>query len=143
MKNILLAIDFSAQTNGLIEKTAVWAERFGAKLWLVHVAAPQPDFVGYEVGPQYIRDHRAEALREEHRQLQALSKELNERGLAAEALLIQGQTAESLVEEASTIHADLIVLGAAHDKSFFESLFNNVWQQVVNQSKIPVMIVPS
>ena len=65
MKNILVCIDFHEQTKNLINKAAEIAKAFNAKLWLVHVAAPDPDFVGYDVGPQYIRDARADELKEE------------------------------------------------------------------------------
>ena len=74
MKNILVTIDLEDHAEQLIGHAAEWAKAFGAKVWLMHVAAPDPDFVGYEVGPQYIRDGRAEELREEHRMLQACAK---------------------------------------------------------------------
>ncbi len=142
MKNILVAIDFLELSNQLLEKAAIWAEKFDAKIWLVHVAEPDPDFVGYEVGPQYIRDNLAKELRQEHRDLQAMAKGLSEKGIDAEALLIQGTTAESLVEEASDVKADLIILGATHHGKIFETLFGSVWETVVKKSKTPVLIVP-
>ncbi len=143
MKNILVAVDFLELTNRLLEMAAVFAEKFNAKIWLVHVAEPDPDFVGYEVGPQYIRDNVAKELRQEHRELQALAKGLEEKGLNAEALLIQGYTAESLVEEAGDVKADLIILGAAHHGKIFESLFGSVWEDVVKKSKIPILVLPA
>ncbi len=59
MKNILVTIDFNKNEELLIDKAFQLAESFNSKLWLMHIAAPDPDFVGYEVGPQYIRDSRA------------------------------------------------------------------------------------
>lgn len=73
MKNILVTIDFDVKTTLLIDNAYKLANAFGSKVWLVHIAAPDPDFVGYEIGPQYIRDNRAYELREEHRQLQNFS----------------------------------------------------------------------
>ena len=52
------------------------AEKFGSKLWLVHIAAPDPDFVGYGTGPIYIRDSRAKELKEEHQQLMHIMDDL-------------------------------------------------------------------
>lgn len=143
MKNILVAIDFLNLTNKLLETAAFFAEKFDAKVWLVHVAAPPPDFVGYEVGPQYIRDSRAGELRQEHRDLQALAKGLEEKGLKAEALLVQGETASSLVEEAGDVKADLLILGSTNHGKIFESLFGSVWEEVVKKSKTPVLILPA
>lgn len=142
MKNILVAIDFVESAEPLLKQASLWAEKFEAKIWLVHVAEPEPDFVGYDVGPKYIRDSVAKELRQEHRDLQALAKGLMEKGFDADALLIQGKTAESLVEEASDLNADLIVLGATHHGKVFEALFGSVWEDVVKKSKTPVLIVP-
>ena len=64
MKNILAALELKGDTNPVLRQAADLAEACGAKLWLLHVAAPDPDFVGYEPGPQYIRDIRAETLKE-------------------------------------------------------------------------------
>lgn len=73
MKNILVTIDFEEKGQVLIEKAAELAEKFNAKLWLVHVAAPDPDFIGYDVGPQYVRDVLAKDLRNEHKLLQGFT----------------------------------------------------------------------
>jgi len=62
MKNILVTIDFDVQTTLLIDSAYKLANAFDSKIWLVHIAAPNPDFAGYEVGPQYIRDSRAHEL---------------------------------------------------------------------------------
>ena len=53
-----------------------YCRKFGSKIWLVHIAAPDPDFVGYEVGPQYIRDHRADELKKEHKLVKKYADEL-------------------------------------------------------------------
>ena len=33
-----------------------------SRVSVIHVAAPNPGFAGYEVGPQHVRDWRAEEL---------------------------------------------------------------------------------
>ena len=53
-----------------LNKAFQLAKSFDSKLWLMHIAAPNPDFVGYEAGPQYIRDNRGTELRKEHKLLQ-------------------------------------------------------------------------
>lgn len=70
IKNILVAIDFNETVGELLSYAEALAIKFDAKIWVLHVAAPNPDFVGYEPGPQYIRDFKADELREEHRSLQ-------------------------------------------------------------------------
>lgn len=143
MKNILIAIDFSPISNKLIETATPIAQQFGAKLWLVHIASPDPEFVGYNVGPQYIRDSKAEVLRMEHRELQLMAKNLMDKGLEVDALLIQGPTAETLVDEASKLHADIVVLGAEDHGTIFKTIFGSVWEEVLKNINVPVLLVPA
>ena len=56
MKNIILAIDFSESTQRILDNAIEVAKAFSAHLYIIHVAAPNPDFVGYEVRPKCERD---------------------------------------------------------------------------------------
>lgn len=142
MKNILVAIDFKGDEKSVIDKAKVFALAFGSKLWVMHIAAPDPDFVGYGVGPQYIRDARADELRNEHRLIQEYADKLEESGVKAEGLLVAGATIEMIMQEAKRLKADIIVTGH-HDHGFFYKAFvGSTSTQIIKQSKIPVLIVP-
>lgn len=142
MKNILVTIDFEEKGQVLIDKAAELAKKFKAKLWLVHVAAPDPDFIGYDVGPQYIRDVLAKDLRNEHKLLQGFTNQLKEKKIVAEALLVQGTTIETIVELTKKLAIDLIVIGK-HEHGFFHKTFMvSTDESLVEKSNIPVLIVP-
>ena len=81
--HILVAVDFSGLTDAIIEQAARFGKALGSPVTLLHVASPNPDFVGYEAGPQTVRDARAETLRGEHRDLLEHVAELRERGIEA------------------------------------------------------------
>src|SRR4051794_33233737 len=100
MRNILAALDFSPGSGAVVEHATALARAFRAALWLVHVAAPDPDFVGYESGPQSVRRSVAAGLHEDHRRLQEQSAALRERGVDCTALLVQGSTPETITREA-------------------------------------------
>jgi nucleotide-binding universal stress UspA family protein len=142
MKNILVALDFDEQEKLLLDKAFELAKPFDAKLWLLHIAAPEPDFVGYEVGPQYIRDTRANDLRKEHKYLQQYAKELHEKGIIAEGLLIQGATIEMILEESKKLNIDLIIAGHHEHGFIYKAFVGSVSSQLIKRSKIPVLIVP-
>ncbi|WP_149277618.1 universal stress protein [Pareuzebyella sediminis] len=142
MKNILVAIDFENNEKLLLDYAAEIATKFGSKVWLIHIAEPEPDFVGYEVGPQYIRDTLAEELREEHRQLQDYAMGLTKKEIEADGLLVQGATVEMIMAESEKLNIDLIILGH-HEHSFLYKVFlGSVSTEIVKKSKIPVLIVP-
>jgi len=142
MKNILVTIDFDKNEKLLIDKAFQLAESFDSKLWLIHIAAPDPDFVGYEVGPQYIRDSRASNLRKEHKLLQEYSTTLKKKGVESEGILLQGATIETIIEESKKLNVDLIIAGHHEHGFFYNAFVENVSAQIMKKSKIPVLIVP-
>lgn len=143
MKTVLICLDLDQYTDQLIEKALDLVSSFAVKIWLLHVAAPDPDFVGYDVGPQYIRDNRAETLREEHRELLGYMEKIKKTGIDAEALLVQGPTIETILEESIKLEVDLIVTGY-QEHGFFYSVFNNnVSSKVIATSDIPVLVIPA
>jgi nucleotide-binding universal stress UspA family protein len=142
MKNILITIDFNKNEKLLIDKAFQLAESFDSKLWLMHIAAPDPDFVGYEVGPQYIRDCRATALRKEHKLLQEYATTLKKKGVDSEGLLVQGATIEMIIEESKKLNVDLIIAGHHEHGFFYNAFVGSVSAKIIKKSKIPVLIVP-
>lgn len=142
MKNILVTIDFERNEQLLIDKAFQWAESFNSKLWLMHIAAPDPDFVGYKVGPQYIRDSRASVLKKERKQLQEYSNTLNKKGVNAEGILVQGATIEMIMEEAKKLDVDLIIAGYHEHNFLYNAFVGSVSGEILKKSKIPVLMVP-
>lgn len=143
MKSILVPLDLSGVTSKVMANARSLAQAFGAKLWIVHVAAPEPDFVGFKTGPQYVRDHLADQLRKEHTELQAMAAECAKQGIAAEALLVQGPTAETIVAEADRLGVDAIVMGSHGHGALFRAFVGSVSQQVLHESRVPVLVVPA
>lgn len=141
MKNILVTIDFNENDHLLIDQAYQLAQAFQSKVWLIHIAAPEPDFAGY-AGPPSVRTMRAEELREEHRDIQALADQLIAKKIAAEGLLVQGATIETILEEAKKLQIDLIIAGHEEHNLFYKAFRGSVSVGLINQSKIPVLIVP-
>lgn len=142
MKNILVTIDFDKESGLLIDKAFELAMHFKSKIWILHIAEPEPDFIGYAVGPQYIRDHRAEELREEHKILQKYAEELRQKGVDAEGLLIQGPTIEMIIEESVKLNTDLIIAGHHKHGFFYNAFVGSVSTEIIKESNIPVLIIP-
>jgi nucleotide-binding universal stress UspA family protein len=143
MKTIVVAIDFSSVTDSMLDAAIRLARAFGGKLCLVHVEPPDPSFVGYEAGPQTVRDAVAEEFREEHRKLHALQKRVEEQGVEATSQFIQGPTIEKILEEADRLKADLIVMGSHGHGALYHLLVGSVSEGVLRKAKCPVLVVPS
>ena len=143
MGNILAAVDFSETSQRVLDRASLLAESLGSRLWLIHVAAPEPDFVGYEVGPPGVRDQVAKHLREEHRLLQSMAETQRQRGIDTKALLVQGPTIETILEEAGKRETDLIVLGSHGRGAFLRALLGSTSEGVLRKTDVPVLIVPA
>lgn len=142
MKNILVGIDFDETTDLLLSKAVEMAKMFNAKLWLLHAAAPNPDFVGYEVGPQFIRDFRASELKYEHKQLELFQKKVQQSGVDADGMIIGGATVDVILEEAKKLHVDLIIIGHHEHGLLYSAFFGNTSSGLIQKSKTAVMVVP-
>jgi len=143
MRVVLVPLDFSEVSGAVVEWAARVAERFECRLWLLHVASPDPEFVGYEAGPDVVREQRASELREEHRELQSRADDLRERGIDARALLVEGPTVEKILSEAEKVSADLIVMGSHGHGALYRALLGSVSEGVVRGAGCPVTIVPA
>lgn len=142
-RNIIALVDFSSVTDDILRAVSDLATRYGAKCWLLHIAAPDPDFVGYDVGPQYIRDSRASVLREEHQKLMAYKNDMTSKGIECEALLVQGPLYKTIEFEMEKLEADLVVLGSHGRSMFYEVLVGSVCEYLLRTSKVPLMVIPA
>jgi len=143
MKTIVVAIDFSAVTADVLERAAELGKGLSAAVWLVHVAAPDPDFVGYDAGPTTVRDQVAHEMRDTHRRVQDEADALRARGVNATALQVQGPTVETILHEAERLHADVIVLGSHGHSALHRALLGSISEGVLHRAACPVLIVPS
>lgn len=143
MKTIVAALDFSPVSADVLAQAADVAQAFKAALYLLHVAAPDPDFIGYEPGPQTVRSSVAAELHDVHRRLQDHAAELRRRGIDCTALLIQGSTPETIVREGERLDADLLVLGSHGHGLLRRALLGSVTEHVLHHAKRPLLILPA
>ena len=142
-KTILVPIDFSDVTDAVLAAVRRFAGVYDdARIFLVHIVQAEPDFVGYEVGPQYIRDSAAQELRREHQQLQKLQRSLTDAGLAVTALLVPGHAEDKIIDQIDRIGPDLIVLGSHGHGAMYNLLVGGVCQAVLRHAACPVVVVP-
>ena len=141
--NILVAVDLSDCTDVIVEKARELAEGLGAKIWFLHVAEPEPDFVGYEVGPPSERDALAVQFHREHAAVQAFAKDFRAQGLDATALLVRGATAQTILQEASKLEADIVVVGSHGRGAVQRLLVGSISEGVIRHAATPVLVVPT
>jgi len=140
--NILVAVDLSPASSRVVEAAGRVAKLTGAKVYVLHAAEPEPDFVGYDAGPEVVRTQVAQELRREHRDVQALAEILRSDGLDATALLVRGPTVETTLKEADNLEAELIVVGTHGHGAVYDVLIGSYSAGIIRKSKLPVLVVP-
>lgn len=139
---LLVAVDCSESTEKVVNKAQEMAKTLSATLWIIHVAQPEPDFVGYETGSQTERDYVAQRFRTEHSQIQEIAEILRNQGIETTALLIQGPTVETIIKEAKKLAVDMIIMGSHGRNPISELFLGSVSKGVISQSNCPILIVP-
>ena len=142
MKNILVAVDLKRSSQLLVDTAAILAEKFTSKVWVLHIAAPEPDYIGNNTEPRYIREVLAKELREEHKIVQQYAGQLQKKGIEAVGLLIAGATITTLLNEMKKLGTDLLIIGH-HKHGFFYKIFGEVTDiPLMKKSNVPVLMVP-
>jgi len=143
MKTIIVAIDFSDKTHRLLHEAETMAHCYGnAHVYLIHVAAPEPEFVGYEVGPSEERDFRSNKLHKEKKELEGYSLNLRKSGITTTPLLLQGETSRLLTEQSKHLHASLLIMGT-HGKGLAKSvILGSISHDVVKNICCPILLLP-
>ncbi|MBI2422025.1 MAG: universal stress protein [Candidatus Hydrogenedentes bacterium] len=143
MSKIVVAVDFSDVTPALLNTARRIARQGQDALYLLHVEAPDPDFVGYNPGPQHVRDNMARSIQGHHALALQLRDDLLAEGFEAHCLLIQGVTHEKILEEAARLDAAFIVLGRHGHGALYHLLMGSVSEAVLRLAKQPVILVPN
>jgi len=138
----LIALDLSQDSPRLVDDAIALLGKALDAVWLLHVAQPDPDFVGYGIDPKVMRDQVAGVFHREHRALQDMAEALRTRGIAATALLIQGETAKAIIQQAENLDVDLIVVGARKAGLLSRFLPGGLDQGGLRAAGRPVLLMP-
>ena len=139
---LLVAIDFSPVTELIIQKVKEIANKTNPKIWITHIVAPDPDFIGYEVGPQTERDFIAKKFHEKHIALQDIAKKMKDEGLNVTPILLQGPTVETILEEADDIDADIIITRSHGYGVMYNIFIGSISKEILKHSTRPVLVIP-
>jgi nucleotide-binding universal stress UspA family protein len=141
--NILVAVDFSASLQPVIEAAKKLGKSQNAKIWLLHVVEPNPELAGFQAASQQVRDYIASKFHKEHKKLQELSANLREDGLDCSAHLVEGLTVETILGEAKKHAVDTILVGSHGKGAVTRLLVGSTSEGLLKHSPVPVIVVPT
>ena len=142
--NILVAVDLSGASTRILHYVRTLALDLSAKVWLLYVEKPDLGFVGFGPGrPQSVLDKVAHDFKEKREELQHEADKLKNFGIDAKALLVQGAAVEVILDEASKLKTDLIVVGSHGHGAVYHLMVGRVSEGVLHRSTCPVLVVPT
>ncbi len=157
MKQLLAAIDFSKNTEAVLEQAAKLAKALEAKLWILHVASDETQAMAYEAtqftgySPEFTsmpgdvqlaRDLSADEIKREHAQLLGISASLRENGTETQAILLKGDAAKLILEKAEDLQVEIIILGSHGHGLLHKALLGSVSEAIIRHAHCNVLIVP-
>ena len=141
LRRILVPLDFSGKSRQALEFAVPLAQRYGAKIFLIHVVEPVYSFAPYPgqtglaaVNPQPV----TEASRE---RLSSLAKQLVPREVLGKPLVRTGRAYHEIVEAADAMAADLIVIATHGHTGLKHVLLGSTAEHVVRHARCPVLTV--
>jgi nucleotide-binding universal stress UspA family protein len=142
--NILVAVDLSGASQKILHYVETLALDLSAKVWLLYAEKPGLGFVGLGPGrPQSVLDNVAEKFKEKREELQNEADKLQNSGIDVESLLVQGVAVEVILDEASKLNIDLIVVGSHGHGAVYHMVIGSVSEGILHRSSCPVLVIPT
>lgn len=151
MKKILVPIDFSDVTKLVIENAKLFAKALNAELKVIHVLTPtvprvQEAVGGVIVAPmnyEVLRDDLAAELRNEHKKMLEIKKNLSTEKIRVTSFLLEGNISQVIFSQIEEYDPDIIVMGSHGHGYMMKALLGSIAMSVLKHVKCPVIIVPS
>jgi nucleotide-binding universal stress UspA family protein len=152
MKKVLIALDYDPTAQKVAESGFSLAKSMGAEIILIHVItdpvyyssieySPIMGFTGYmDMGPLQL-DNVDGLKKASHYFLDKTKKHLGDETI--QTLVKEGDFAESILKSAKDLKADIIVIGSHSQKWLEKIVMGSVTEKVLNQTTIPLFIVPT
>jgi nucleotide-binding universal stress UspA family protein len=146
MKNIVVAVDFSNATPGVLEMAGALARAFGAQLRLFHVVEPEPSYTAYGFTPDEfpaLHAYQEEAKRRAVTKLEELLAAVKPDLPSATTQIAEGSPLHALLDYVKESGADFVVLGSHGHGVIASLLLGSVAEGMVRKAAVPTLIVPA
>ncbi|MGA3317671.1 MAG: universal stress protein [Candidatus Korobacteraceae bacterium] len=137
ISKILLATDFSPESQNALKCAISLAKRYESKLFLAHAISEETFLTGAEVWPALIDT----AQRNAEKNMARIEQDQDLQSLAHEVLLQAGETWEVLSRLVSDQNIDLIVMGTHGSGGIDKLMLGSTAEKVVRHAPCPVLTV--
>ncbi len=152
MKKVLIALDYDPTAQKIAETGYALAKEMKAEVFLLHVVSSMEYYTSTVYSPimgygdlgnaGLTKVYTADDLKQETQKLLDKSKE-HLGDTTIQTVVAEGGFADTIIETATELHADVIVMGS-HSRRWLEKvLLGSVTETVLRKTTIPLFIVPT
>ena len=140
ISKILVAVDFSENSNRALDAATAYASKFGATIDLVHVfSSPVPAVYAYDVAipDALVRDAQNAAKAK----LEANRERVQSANIEVTTHLAEAPAHTAITQLAEEIAADLLVMGTRGHTGLKHALMGSVAERTLRHSPCSVLVV--
>lgn len=151
-KQVLIAVDYDPTAQKVAEQGFSLAKSMGAEVTLLHVITDPTYYTSTEFSPVFgiggyietaqIQLNTVEGLRNAAQHfLDKTKRYLGDENLRT--IVNEGDIADTILETAKKLKADIIVMGSHSQKWLENILVGSVTEEVLKEARIPLFIIPT
>ena len=139
VRNVLVPVDFSENAEAAAQYASDLAQKFGAKLHLMHVVEPASFVNDLTNVPFTLSDKQLEATA--MTDLEALSTRFVDPGVQASWMVKRGKGYLEIVKAAKELKADMIVISTHGYTGLKHTIMGSTAERVVRHAPCPVLVL--
>jgi nucleotide-binding universal stress UspA family protein len=140
-RHILAPTDFSEYSKQAVTSALEWAQKFGAKLTILHVIELPPYPVEGYVPPSVSTTFMDDLERQATTDLAQLVPEAENAGVAVARVAAVGTPYRKIIDLAEAEQVDLIVMATAGRTGFSHLIMGSIAERVVRTASCPVLTI--
>lgn len=140
MNRVFVAVDLRSNIEPILDTAKYLARAYDSELVLATVEPELPGTEGAE--REEVMDDLAESYGDDVHELRMLARSVEAEGFNCRALLLEGVTANQLVQAANDMNADIFILGNHGHSPIYDTLIGGTAPSVIQFAKQKVLLVP-
>jgi nucleotide-binding universal stress UspA family protein len=140
-RHILAPTDFSEYSKQAVASALEWAQKFGAKLTMLHVIELPPYPVEGYVPPSLSATFMDDLERQAITDLAQLVPEAESTGVEVARVVAVGSPYRKIIDMAEAEQVDLIVMATAGRTGFSRLVMGSIAERVVRSASCPVLTI--
>lgn len=146
IRRIVTPIDFSDNSRLIADSSMFMASKYGASMHLVFVVQNFEDYSGFFVPQMHVPNLEEELMTGAEERMESFLEEMSEviAHLGVKDIthkVLMGDVGEQIVDYATEIRADLIIMGTHGYKGLEKIMFGSVADKVVRSALCPVTTI--